>query len=186
MDWLDSIGSFLGENSSWLKPVGNAVLGAVGANQQNNNRTNMLDATRAAIQNQYDREQAQAQADAEYEAAYGNWAAGQRARSSAAAAANANAASAAAAQTKKNAMAARKKGDKVQTKAMRQSLGYLKPFRDSALTLLPQMQASYTQGNSALQGLASKLLTPDSIEQSFTPQLAVNQHIPLSKLLGGA
>lgn len=182
MSILGDVGDFISGNSTWLKPVGNALIGAVGATSQNNARNSGLDALQRITQQQWEQQQAQAQADAEYEAQRGNWAAGQRAASAAAAAANARARQAAATQTAQNQMAARKKGDAQQIKALEEIMKYYQPYKDTALRLLPQMEGSYTQGNQALQQLAQKFVTPEALD--LKPQIATNQRIPMSALLG--
>jgi hypothetical protein len=182
---FSSIAGLLDKNADWLLPVANATLGAFGANQQSSNRDAMLNASERAILAQYDREQAQGASDAEYETAYNNWAAGQRARSAAAAAANQRAAQAAAAATRKNQFAARKKGDKVQTDAMRNRMTYFAPFKDTALRLLPQMEGAYSQGNGALRQIGANLLTPQGIEDTFKPQYQTSQKIALPSFLQG-
>jgi hypothetical protein len=144
MSWLDSIGEFVDGNASWIKPILNVGGSIYQQSQAQQGAQGSLDAQMQGEQQRYDNALAEQQAYNQYVDAINmhDWQ-------------NQNSRAAAQAQQDELSRRYAKKANRKQREHFGEAKGYLEPYRQTGLRLLPQMEGTYTQGLNNL-GLLGK------------------------------
>jgi DNA mismatch repair ATPase MutS len=176
MDWLDGIGSFLTNNSDWIKPAAAIGYGLYNSNQQEKDRNRIADIYRQKEESNYDQALAN---NAQYEKYLE--AANAQANSNAAARSRAAGAYAAAArQTQANQQKALKKGMKRTNEGFEEAKGYLKPFYEAGVKVLPQATQAYSEGLNQLALLNAYLNNPQSMARREGSNPVWASNVPLT------
>ena len=177
MSWLSSVGGWLSKNSDWLKPVTQAGAGLYDAYSQNRAADDYFGSLRAAERNNYDQKRAEYDAYLKYTQDMGAY----QQQQSAASAANAAARAAAAAATERNRQGALKKAKKEETKIHNEAQGYLRPYHDTGMRLLPQVEQAYSGALANAGLLSSYLFSPEAMAQLRPGGPAYTIQVPLPK-----
>ena len=166
-DYVAPIGSFIKENKSVIEPIVSAGVGAIKQNSLDNSSNQYLNYLREREQRNYDNYVASANSLNATNAANA---------ASRAAAANANDAARRGAAAKAN---------KAERKMYKKLLALYSPLKDSAMTLLPQMQETYLN-SLAMQGSMGQFLNkPEQMAKLNGALPAYQVNIPLPDSLKG-
>lgn len=169
MGILNDIGGWLSSNSDWLKPTLSLGSNLYKYNQSSGNQANYI----SMLKQQEDRKFADTQAYNDAARAYNE---------QVASAQNANAAAAARASAinQANAQAAKNKAAKQMDKVYKRNLEIYKPFKNTALDLLPQMSKAYSDSLTGYNMLAAYLQRPEQMAKLDLnrPQWAVGAPTP--------
>lgn len=163
-DIADTVGSFVGDNSSWLKPVVSIGMGALQQNQRDNTQQQYLDYLRQQEDQNY-------QDSVTGINAYNE----QLAATQAAAASRA----AAARQTEANRMKASKKANKVSQQTYKDILAMYKPYKDVADRLLPQKTQAYENSLGLQNSLLNYIQQPNQKAKLDAAGPAWSVNVPL-------
>lgn len=183
MGWFDSFDgfvdkatSFVDKNKNWLEPVVNLGTSLFNQSSENSATSQYLDYLRQKEQQNYNDSVATYNAQMDYQkqlaAAHGANSAAARAAS----AARANAAR----QTEANRQRAAKKANKFEQNMYKELLGYYQPFKDTAIDLLPRMQATYIDALNSMGNLNKFVSSPNQVAKlnSSIPAYAVDIPLP--------
>ena len=165
MGWFDDLGSWIGDNKSWLQPVANAGFSAYQQSQKDDTQSQYMDYLRS----QEDRNYANSKAAYDAQVAYMGQAA-------AAARANAAARASAAAATERNRQIAAGKANKNTQETYKKVAAMYQPYADTALKLLPEMTGTYESGLNTINALNAYLNSPKQ-------QAKLSASIPASDVL---
>lgn len=181
MGWLTDIGDFVSGNKGWLEPVLGGALDLYKESQRSSSNNQVADLMRQQEQRNYDESAANRQSYDNYLQNYNSWRAGEQASRRAAQAAYA----AAARQELANKMQAMKKAQKRTKAGYDEAKGYLNPYREAGLSLLPgRTQAGQNAINQA-NLLMAYMQSPEVMAKLSTKDSMVKQNIPLPSYLKG-
>lgn len=167
-DIFDGVGSFVSDNSGWIKPIVGAGLGYLQGSTNNSYASSYADALEKQNQANYANYLSNLDAYNKYQTA-----------ASSASAANRAAAASARAANDKASMAAAKKALKYETKAKKEAFARYQPYVDAANSLLPKRTALAGQGLDLLSTLGQQLAgQTGKLSGSNGPAWTINVPVP--------
>lgn len=175
-NWLSniasSVGGFLSDNSSWLKPVAQVGMDLLGASRQRDATQQYLNQLKQAEQQNYNDQKSQYDAYTAYLAANSGGGGGGGGGASA--------------QNEANRLSSLKKALDYEKKNFKTTQGFLMPYYEAGKNVLPARTQTYQAGLTGLQNLFGFMNTPEMLAKLNASRPSFQVNIPTPNVLNGA
>lgn len=172
MSWFEDIGSWIGDNQDWLKPVVSVGVGALKQTNTDKAQSDYMNYLKQREQQNYQNSVDQINAYNSQLAAGGGGGSGRGGGGNAAA-------TAAARKNEKRSRKASKKANDALQDTYKQILGMYAPYKETADKLLPQMTQTYQNSLGMQNALARYVNSPAQVAKLDAAGPAWNINVPL-------